>query len=236
MRRADRLFKIIQSLRREHVVTAARIAAELGVSERTVYRDIHDLDSSGVPIKSAAGVGYALGRGYDLPPLMFTADELQALVLGVRMVKAWSDADLARAATDAAAKIEAVLPKSLRHRLGDTPLFAPEFHIPKDRNALLGVVRSAIAAHNALAFEYTRADGNKTERRARPLGLFFWGDIWTLVAWCELRHDFRSFRLDRIKHLRADRSPFEAEPGQTLEDFFRYVARVSKRKRGARSE
>src|SRR6185312_17537996 len=104
MRRADRLFKIIQSLRRKHVVTAARIAAELGVSERTIYRDIQDLDASGVPIKSAAGVGYALGRGYDLPPLMFTADELQALVLGVRMVKAWSDADLARAATDAAAK------------------------------------------------------------------------------------------------------------------------------------
>ena len=227
MRRADRLFKVIQILRRRKVVTAAAIARELGVSERTIYRDVQDLGSSGVPIKSDAGIGYALGRGFDLPPLMFTPDEIEALVLGTRMVEAWSDQDLARAASDVISKVEGVLPPSLKHRLGKTALFAPKFHIPENRNALLSDMRSSITAGRRLSFEYTRADGKRTERKVRPLGLFFWGNTWTLVAWCELRTDFRSFRLDRIERLTVHAGSFEAERGRTLEDFLRYVAQPS---------
>lgn len=231
MRRADRLFKIIQILRRRKVVTAAIIAQELRVSERTIYRDIHDLSSSGVPIKSGAGIGYALGRGFDLPPLMFTPDEIEALVLGARMVQAWSDPDLARAASDVVTKVEAILPRLLAQRLAKTALFAPKFHIPKDRNALLSEVRSAILARHPLSFVYTTADSKKTERQVHPLGLFFWGAAWTLVAWCNLRSDFRSFRLDRMERLRVERRRFEAERGKTLEDFFHHVAKASEEKR-----
>src|SRR5437899_1479879 len=110
MRRADRLFQIVQRLRRRGVTTAAQLAQALEVSERTVYRDVRDLQLSGVPILGEAGVGYALPRGFDLPPLMFTEEELEALVVGARMVQAWGDQKLARAAEDALSKIETVVP------------------------------------------------------------------------------------------------------------------------------
>ena len=118
MRRADRLFRIIQLLRRRKLTTARQLADELEVSERTVYRDVADLVTSGVPIRGEAGVGYALDRGFDLPPLMFTEDELEALVLGARVVESWGDATLAKAAREAVQKVEAVLPERLQGRIG----------------------------------------------------------------------------------------------------------------------
>ena len=220
MRRADRLFQVIQLLRRRHVLTAAAIAEELEVSERTVYRDIADLVRSGVPIAGEAGVGYTLRRGFDLPPLMFTEEEIEALVLGTRVVSSWADEGLAKAAESALARIEAALPDRLKARLIGSRLFAPAFHVPQGVAAALPDLRRAIDEHRLTRLDYSDGKGERTERTVRPLGLFFWGNKWSLTAWCELRDDFRAFRLDRINGMEALDARFDSEPGKTIEDFF----------------
>jgi predicted DNA-binding transcriptional regulator YafY len=221
MRRADRLFQIIQLMRRRHVVTAASLARELEVSVRTVYRDISDLVRSGVPIDGEAGVGYMLRRGFDLPPLMFTEEEIEAMVLGARVVTSWGDASLARAAEGALARVEAALPDRLKARLNATPLYAPGFHIRPEVVAALAAMRQAIDERAKVWFAYRSREDDETERVVRPLGLFFWGYAWSLTAWCELRNDFRSFRLDRVTRFELLPERFEQEPGRLLEDFFR---------------
>ncbi len=221
MRRADRLFQIIQLLRRRHVVTAAFLARELEVSERTVYRDIRDLVSSGVPIDGEAGVGYTLRRGFDLPPLMFTEPELEAMVLGARVVSSWGDQALGRAANDALARVEAALPDRLREKLTNTPLFAPGFHVPPETIASLTPLRVALEERRIVWVRYEDGAGESTERTLRPVGLFFWGYRWSLSAWCEMRQDFRSFRLDRIRQMELREERFTPQPGQTLADFFK---------------
>ncbi len=138
MRRADRLFQIVQLLRRRRVTTAAQIAERLEVSERTVYRDIRDLSLSGVPVLGEAGVGYRLGRDFDLPPMMFSVDEIQALVLGARMVESWGDEELRRAARGVLTKVEAVLPPSKRHRVQDTALFSLSSRVSPEVRANVG--------------------------------------------------------------------------------------------------
>ena len=221
MRRADRLFQIIQLLRRRHVLTAAFLARELEVSERTVYRDIRDLVGTGVPIDGEAGVGYTLRRGYDLPPLMFTEPELQAMVLGARVVSSWGDQALGRAARDALARVEAALPDRLREKLTNTPLFAPGFHVPAETIASLTPLRVALEERRIVWMRYEDAGGVTSERTLRPVGLFFWGYRWSLSAWCELRQAFRSFRLDRIRQIDVREERFTPLPGQTLEDLFK---------------
>ena len=221
MRRADRLFQIIQLLRRRHVVTAAFLARELEVSERTVYRDIRDLVGTGVPIDGEAGVGYTLRRGFDLPPLMFTEPELEAMVLGARVVSSWGDQALGRAARDALARVEAALPDRLREKLTNTPLFAPGFHVPAETIASLTPLRVALEERRIVWMRYEDAGGVTSERTLRPVGLFFWGYRWSLSAWCELRQAFRSFRLDRIRQIDVREERFTPLPGQTLEDLFK---------------
>ena len=221
MRRADRLFQIIQLLRRHRVLTAATLAEELEISERTVYRDIRDLVHSGVPIEGEAGVGYMMRHGFDLPPLMFSEGEIEAMVLGARVVESWGDPALARAATDALARVEIALPERLRAKLKGTPLYAPGFHVPQRTVDALASLRGAIDARRKVWMAYTAAEGDRTERTVRPLGLFFWGNTWSLGAWCELRQDFRSFRLDRINELRTTEERCPDEPGRLLEDYFR---------------
>ena len=224
MRRADRLFEIIQYLRtRRAVTTARRLADELEVSERTVYRDIQDLMASGVPIEGEAGVGYVLRRGFDLPPLMFTHDEIAALVAGARWVQSWTDPQLGRAAARALSKIEVVAPPALRARMPTTPLFMPDSANAAKLAHALAPIRHAIDAQHKLALRYTREDGTTTERTVLPLGCFFWGPAWTLAAWCELRDDFRSFRLDRIAEVRMTDERFAAASGRTLADYLRRV-------------
>jgi predicted DNA-binding transcriptional regulator YafY len=223
MRRADRLFQIVQLLRARRVVTAAQLAENLEVSERTIYRDVRDLVRSGVPIDGEAGIGYALPRRFDLPPLMFTRDEVEALVLGARIVKSWSDRELARAAESALEKVEAVLPDALRARVNQTALFAPDFHIPEKTTAELSSLRAAVADRRKLRLAYVRGDGERSERTVRPLALYFWGRTWTLTSWCEYRSDFRSFRLDRIEGLRVLDEIFEPEAGKDLGDYLRTV-------------
>lgn len=219
MRRADRLFQVIQLMRRRPVVTAAAIARELEVSERTVYRDIRDLVISGVPIDGEAGVGYTLRRGFDLPPLMFTAPEIEAMVLGVRVVTSWGDPALAKAAGDALARVEAALPDWLKAKMASTPLYAPGFHVPERLMEALSTIRSAIHEQRKIHLDYTDAGGAATDRVVRPLGLFFWGSGWSMAGWCEMRTDFRNFRLDRMATIDVLDEKYHPEAGKTLDDF-----------------
>lgn len=222
MRRADRLFQIVLLLGQRRAVTARELAEALEVSERTIYRDIADLSLSGVPVAGEAGVGYLLRGGYQLPPLMFDAEELAALALGGRMVQSWSDPELGRAAARALLKIEAVLPAGLKQRMARQPLLVPDFHVPPAMVAPLGLLRRAIGEGLKVRFDYTRADGEPSVRTVRPLGLFFWGETWTLGAWCELRGEFRSFRPDRMQGLRLTEERFEG--AGLLEEYIRAVA------------
>lgn len=221
MRRADRLFRIVAHLRRPGVVTASRLAEALGVSERTIYRDIRDLSLSGVPVRGEAGVGYALPKGFDLPPLMFTEEEIEALVLGARVVQSWGDAGLARAAEDTLGKVQNVLPPKLRERLVEAPLFAPGFHVSTELRRLVAPLRVAIRERRRTRFDYRDRVGSRSDRSVHPLGLFYWGTAWSLGAWCESRRDFRNFRLDRMTGLEVLEERFEPKAGRTLADFFR---------------
>jgi predicted DNA-binding transcriptional regulator YafY len=220
MRRADRLFRSVQLLRGRHPVTARTLARKLEVSERTIYRDMQELSLSGVLVLGEAGSGYGLLPGFDLPPLMFNEEELMALLLGVRMVQAWSDRALSEAAEQALKKIESVLPDRLRPELSRSELMAPGFSLSPQVGQRLALVRKAIRGKIKLCLSYSREDGMQSERIIRPLGMVYWGKVWTLVAWCELRDDFRHFRLDRMQELEFSTEVFADESGKTLQDFF----------------
>lgn len=221
MRRADRLFEIVQLLRSRRFMTAARLAEELEVSERTIYRDVSDLIASGVPIAGEAGVGYTLDRRFDLPPLMFNAEEIEALILGSRIVQSWADPDLAGAAHSALTKIEAVLPEALRVNITESALFAPRILPDTAVTSNLAVVRRAMQDRHKVTFRYTRADGESLNRKVHPLGLFYWGYAWTLVAWCETRDDYRNFRLDRMEQVTRRDERFEDVEGRSLDDYLK---------------
>jgi predicted DNA-binding transcriptional regulator YafY len=215
VRRADRLFQLVQLLRARRVVTAARLADELDVSERTIYRDVRDLVRSGVPIAGEAGVGYALPHRFDLPPLMFSREEVEALVLGARIVRSWADPDLARAAGSVLTKVESVLPDRLRGRVDGSVLVAPGYQVPASITAEMGPLRGAIEEQHKVHLDYTRQDRTPSSRVVRPLALYFWGNRWTLAGWCELRDGFRAFRLDRMDRLEVLDQRFEPEPGRS---------------------
>lgn len=231
MRRADRLFQIVQLLRLKRTATARELAAELEVHPRTLYRDIQDLVASGVPIEGEAGVGYRLARGYELPPLTLYGEELESLVIGMRMVQRWADPALGEAAGRVLRKIEAVLPSGLRSQMQDTHLFAPDlFATHPSATRHLRELREAIAGRRKLrvvyrAWEYGEKGGEETERVLRPLALYFWGSRWTLAAWCELRGDYRSFRPDRIQRIDALPDTFDGSDGIHLSAFIAEMER-----------
>lgn len=218
MRRADRLFQIVQLLRGRDVVTAATLAQELEVSLRTIYRDVQDLASSGVPIEGEAGVGYCLPRGFDLPPLMFDEDEVEALVLGARLVETYGDPALARRARSVLSKVESVLPDRLKARMDAVAIYAP-VEIPEEHSIKLEPLRRGINLKRKVRFDYTDASGRASARTVRPVCLTFWGRTWLATAWCELRRDFRSFRPDRIGLVELLEERFEDEPGRDLAAF-----------------
>jgi predicted DNA-binding transcriptional regulator YafY len=222
MRRADRLFQIVQYLRGGRLVTAQKLAERLEVSTRTIYRDIADLQSTGVPIDGEAGVGYVMEEGYDLPPLMFTRDEVTALVAGARLIRAFGGAGMARAAEEALVKIGAVLPEGARHRAGQVQVHAIGWRMSDELRVLIDRLEGAVDRSARLSFAYTDQHGAATRRTVRPLGLWFWGASWTLVGWCELRDDFRMFRLDRMDAL-EDGPSFKPERGKRLQDFYRMM-------------
>ena len=223
MRRADRLFEIIQLLRRQKVLTARRIAEGLEVSERTIYRDIQDLIAAKVPIEGEAGVGYALRPGYDLPPLMFSVEELEALVLGARIVQKWTDAEMATSAERALAKIESVLPGHLQPMIRSDTLFAPPTGKREPLSFDLAKARAAVREQRKIRFSYRDVNGRGSDRTVRPLSLWFYGPVWVMSARCELREDFRFFRLDRMDEVSFSSETFEAEPGRSVEDLMRQL-------------
>lgn len=221
MRRADRLFEIVHYLRGRRLTTAAQLAQWLEVSERTIYRDIADLSASGVPIDGEAGVGYRLHPKFELPPLMFTLNEIDALVMGARFVESWGGPQLATAARAALAKIAAALPEDRRSAVQESRLFAPGFFIDPTWGERLELLRKAIGNGRYVEFDYRDGAGQPSHRKARPFGVFFWGGTWTLGAWCELRKDFRNFRLDRFITLSASQEAFPDEPGRRFDDYLK---------------
>lgn len=220
MRRADRLFQIVQHLRGGRLVTAQTLAERLEVSRRTIYRDVADLIGSGVPIEGEAGVGYVMRAGYDLPPLMFTEEEIVALVAGARLIRAWGGQSMAAGAEEALVKISAVLSGTARDRAETVNVHAIPYGAPTDsERALIDRLESASQSRLRVQMSYADAEGRSTDRVVRPLGLWFWGKVWTLVAWCELRDDFRMFRIDRIGSVTTmDRFP--ADRDKSLMAFF----------------
>ena len=226
MRRADRLFQLVQLIRGRRLSTAAYLAERLGVTSRTIYRDVADLQHQGVPIEGEAGVGYRLGAGFDLPPLMFTHSEAKALVAAVRVAQIGLDADLAQQAEAALSKILSVLPAAAKAAAESQAVYAPI-------NALTGLdaatrshlqaLREATQAQRKVQISYQDLQRKTSQRTLHPLGCFYWGKVWTLAAWCETKQDFRNFRMDRIEDLQVLDVGFQQAAGQTLADFLRKV-------------
>jgi predicted DNA-binding transcriptional regulator YafY len=224
MRRADRLFQILQYLRGGRLTTAAQLAEKLEVTPRTIYRDVAHLIGSGVPIEGEAGVGYLMRDGYDLPPLMFTHDEIVALVSGARILQTWGGTKMADAAQEALVKIDAVLPEDARRKVGQVNVHAMgNVELRGHWRDYLDRFEAASETHTRLQMSYADEAGQQTSRVVRPLGVWFWGKVWTAICWCELREGFRMFRLDRISELQElDR--YRPVKGQTLREFYETAA------------
>jgi predicted DNA-binding transcriptional regulator YafY len=223
MRPADRLFRLVQLIRGRRLSTAAFLAERLEVSLRTVYRDIAQLQHQGVPIEGEAGVGYRLGSGYELPPLMFTQMEANALVASVRLAQAWLDPTLALAAEASLSKILSILPMAARAAAETSPIYAPTIKLDEATQQNLQTLREAAQKRQKVTLNYRDLSEKTSKRVVRPLGCFFWGKVWTLGAWCETRQDFRSFRLDRMQKITLSETNFSLEAGKGLAD---YLGRV----------
>lgn len=213
----------MQHLRARRLTTAAQLSGWLGVSQRTVYRDIRDLSLSGVPVQGEAGVGYRIDRAYDLTPLMFTRDEVEAVVVGLRMAEAFAGPSLRAAARMALDKVALALPQHRRTEIEESQLYAPTFHIDPALGERVEMVRQAIAARRKLDVSYLDKKDQQTRRVLRPLGLYFWGTGWSLAAWCESRKGFRSFWLHKMSSCVALEDTFETEPEKSLAEFLKSV-------------
>ena len=220
MRRADRLIKLVHYLRKmRRAVTASRIADDFGICQRTVYRDIQDLMNSGVPIYGEAGVGYVIDKKYYLPPIMFDPDELEAIGLGIAMVRNWTDEKFAEKAGSAFEKIQAVLPENMLLELQQLATYSlpSAARIPWEVD--FTEVRECIRYKKKIEFTYIDLKERSTRRKVRPLSLVFFGPVWLLVTWCETRRDFRNFRLDRITAMNVPGEQFRDEKGRTLQAY-----------------
>ncbi len=221
MKKSERLLQLLTVLRgRRSAITARQLADKLQVSERTIYRDIQSLILSGVDIQGEAGIGYMLQPGNSVPPLMFTENEIESLMLGIRLVKSWMDDEIGQSANTALDKIKAALPDKLLHDLDQrtTKFLVPDY-CRQDRTKFADVIRAAIEQRNILSLTYSSAEERVSDREVYPLGLVFWGSVWTLGAWCTLRNDYRSFRLDRIQICEALPQSFPEDQRYTLESY-----------------
>ena len=221
MRKSERLLQLLVLLRgRRRASTANELANRLQVSERTIYRDIQSLQLSGVDIVGEAGVGYCLQPGSGIPPLMFNEKELEALVLGIRLVKGWADDELCAAASTAQDKIKAVLPPKTQqvheHKL--TKYLVPDYH-RQSHVKFSVIIRSGIDRYTVLEIKYRDEKEKASTRQVKPLGLMFWGAKWTLVAWCQLRDDYRLFRLDRIADAKLTEESFDTSESCSFEHY-----------------
>lgn len=207
MDKTERLFAVMDALRRHRrPVTAQQLADEQSVSVRTLYRDIQTLIGLGAPIDGEAGIGYMLKPGFFLPPLMFSAEELEALVLGAQWVENQPDAGLRSAAKNALGKIATASPDDLRDRLANTGLWAASW--PGGTQPLLGTVREAMRSEKALHLVYADEAGNETRRPVWPVTLAYYDEKQIIGAWCTIRNDFRNFRVDRIREATIGDEPF----------------------------
>lgn len=219
--RLFRLFRLLDLMRlRSMPVTAASLADQLGVSVRSVYRDIADLQTMGAPIRGEGGIGYILERGYFLPSLRFDTDELDAIILGLKLVAERAAPVLDGAAHRAAAKISSALGEAQKDSMVDTAVEAgPHSAVQGDGDVLpFAAVRAAITARETLSIGYTNAAGRTSTREARPLGLTLFENAWLLTIWCEIAQDFRHLRLDRITFLNATGKRFRMEKGKRFRD------------------
>lgn len=218
MTRKDRLFDIVQILRDGRLHRAADLAARLGVSDRTIWRDMATLAESGLPVEGARGIGYQLREPTTLPPMALTRDEFEALRLGITLVAGAADPTIARAAATLRAKIGAVAPARAQDPGSDSFVFASEEAARAAPH--LALIRRAIRDHLTLSLAYRGAEA----QRVRPLHLDYWGKVWTLTAWSDKLHDFRVFRVDLVTSLAHDGGAYLPEPGKTVED---YLARLA---------
>lgn len=217
MRRADRLIKLVHFLRSRHrAVTAQQIADEFGICKRTVYRDIQDLMGSGAPIVGEAGVGYMIDKQFYLPPITFDPDELEAIGLGISMVRQWTDEKFAQKANEAFAKIQAVLPANLQGELQQITAYAIPSKPVLPWSVSFSDLREFIRKQQKIHINYTDEKEETTSRDVRPLSLFFFNPVWVLATWCEKRQDFRNFRIDRIQSLAGLDKFFKDEEGKDL--------------------
>ncbi|NOD78016.1 MULTISPECIES: YafY family protein [unclassified Ruegeria] len=219
MRRTDRLFDIIQILRDGKLHRAQDIADRLEVSVRTIYRDMDTLVASGVPVEGERGVGYMVREQITLPPLNLTTAELEALNLGMAIVAEAADPDLKAAANSLADKIDAVLPTQVIAEADAWKFAVYPFADAARGLAHMAPIRAAIKSRQKLRLSYQRIDGVLTERTIRPLHMEYWGRVWTLTAWCELRQGFRVFRIDLIETIAPLPELFADEPGKRLSDY-----------------
>jgi predicted DNA-binding transcriptional regulator YafY len=217
MRRAERLFRLVNELRSRNVSRAEDLAAYFEISVRTVYRDIVHLQASGLPIEGEAGVGYILRPGFDLPAMTFTFEQLDALAIGLSFVEVAGDSSLSQAAGEVRAKLQASLPEPEKRKLENAPMFASRRQGRADPR--LKTVRLAIREARVLRLMYGDAEGSQSDRRVRPLAIWAFTDGWLFVGWCELRRDFRAFRLDRISLIEETGEHFVNDPDKNLEAY-----------------
>ena len=220
MRRADRLFDIIQRLRTARgPMTAAALAEELEVTVRTVYRDVATLQARRVPIEGAAGIGYMLRRGFDLPPLMFTIEEIEAIAVGARLVSRTGDPGLQDAAESVLSKVTVVLPERLREQLAASPFFVSASGAPVAERVDLAEVRQAIRDERKLWIAYADEKGDRSERVIWPIAVAYYVQATLLGAWCELRRDYRHFRADRITALTVLDECYPSDNGRLMAEW-----------------
>jgi predicted DNA-binding transcriptional regulator YafY len=219
MRRAERLFRLVNEMRARGVSRAEDLATHFEVSVRTIYRDIAHLQGSGLPIEGEAGIGYLLRPGFDLPSLTFTFDQVDALAIGLSFVESTGDPALADAAREVRAKLQASLPQPESRKLADAPYFA--FRRGERASPFSELLRTAIRQKVILQMSYADGEGKQSERRVRPLAVWSFTDGWMFAAWCELRADFRTFRFDRIIDLELTRDQFEDEDAQGLRAYIK---------------
>lgn len=213
MRRADRLFDIIQILRTaKRPVTAAALAEKLECTPRTIYRDVATLQARRIPIDGEAGVGYVLRRGFDLPPLMFTTEEVEAIVLGARMIPRLRDAKLQRAAESVLDKVTVVLPEQLRAELASQRFYVSGGSARPAKGIDLGALRGAIRDNRKLRIVYVDERGKRTRRVIWPIAMAYYVDVTVIGAWCELRKDYRHFRVERVASSTVLDEQFVSDP------------------------
>ena len=220
MRRSDRLFDIIQRLRTATgPVTSAALAAELEVTQRTIYRDIATLQARRVPIDGAAGIGYVLRKSFDLPPLMFTADEVEAIAIGARLVRRLRDAKLQEAADSVFSKVTVVLPEALRRQLTATPIYVSPGDTVEPQGVDLADVRAAIRDSRKLHISYADENGRRTNRTIWPIAMAYYVDVTLVGAWCELRNGYRNFRVERIQSSTFLDEHFDQDNGRLFREW-----------------